>query len=379
VLVTLNKAHTMTILPLFSDRARFLRHPVLPVAILIALLALIVPPSSVRAQSALPLSGRLTGLRHVYQTWNNCSGANLTMAMSYFGWSHDQDVARAWLKPNVEDKNVSPSEMAAYVNQQTEIPNLRALWRYGGTVDLIKGAIAAGFPIIAETGFDVDNLGWMGHYETVVAYDDNSQTLWVYDSYLGLGSDGTGVTHSYAEFDSWWRHFDRTFILLFPLDRESDVRTLLGSYVDPLYAAQSALDRARQEATANPSDGWAWFDMGTSLDRLGHFADAATAFDEAFRSGMPWRLMWYMFGPYDAYFRMGRFNDVITLANNTEATTAYVEETFYWRGLAYAALGQQDAALNELNRAISFNPNFTDARTVLTEVQNGTFVPASVP
>jgi tetratricopeptide (TPR) repeat protein len=369
----------MTILPLFSGCARSLRRSALPLAILIAVAALNVPPSPVRAQDAPPLSGRLSGLRHVYQTWNNCSGANLTMAMSYFGWNHDQDVARAWLKPNVEDKNVSPNEMAAFVNQQTEIPNLRALWRYGGTIDLIKGAIAAGFPIIAETGFDVDNLGWMGHYETVVAYDDNSQTLWVYDSYLGLGSDGMGIRHTYAEFDSWWRHFNRAYILLFPLDRESDMRTLLGPYVDPLYAAQSALDRARQEATANPGDGWAWFDMGTSYDRLGNYADAATAFDEAFRLGMPWRLMWYMFGPYDAYFRMGRFNDVITLANNTEATTAYVEETFYWRGMAYAALGQRNPAIQEFDRALAFNPRFADAQTVKAEVENGTFVAAAVP
>ncbi|HVO71716.1 MAG TPA: tetratricopeptide repeat protein [Aggregatilineaceae bacterium] len=369
----------MTTLSLIPDRARSLGRCAALLVILIAVAALNLPASPVQAQDPLPTSGRLTGLRHVYQTWNNCSGANLTMAMSYFGWNHDQDVARQSLKPNVEDKNVSPGEMAAFVNQQTEIPNMRALWRYGGTIDLIKGAIAAGFPIIAETGFDVEDLGWMGHYETVVAYDDNSQTLWVYDSYLGLGSDGMGIRHTYAEFDSWWRHFNRTFVLLFPLDRESDVRAMLGPYVDPLYAAQSALDRARQEATANPSDGWAWFDMGTSYDKLADYADAATAFDEAFRLGMPWRLMWYMFSPYDAYFRMGRFNDVITLANNTETTTAYVEETFYWRGVAYAALGQRDAALNEFSKALAFNPLFADAQMVRSEVENGTFVAAAAP
>ncbi len=372
-----NKARVMNISPVETTRffPKNARTRAALVILLVVVTVLGVAPAY--AQDGIPASARLTGLRHVYQTWNNCGGANLTMAMSYYGWSNDQDVARAWLKPNVEDKNVSPGQMAAFVNQQSGL-NARALWRYGGDIDLIKRAIAAGFPIIAESGFDVDNLGWMGHYETVVAYDDASQTLWVYDSYLGLG-DGSGVTHSYAEFDSWWRHFNRAYILLFPLDQEQQVRDVLGPAVDPLVAAQSALDRAKQEATANQTDGWAWFDAGTSSVRLGRYHDAAIYYDEAFRQGLPYRLMWYEFGPYEAYFNIGRFNDMITLANNTEATTAYVEETNYWRGMAYAALGQYDAAINEFNKAIAFNPNFTDAQLSKEQLETGAFsAPAPV-
>ena len=74
---------------------------------LAATLALSAVPAPARAQSSPP-SARLNGLTHQYQTWNNCSGANLSMGLSYFGWGFDQDVARRWLKPNVEDKNVSP-------------------------------------------------------------------------------------------------------------------------------------------------------------------------------------------------------------------------------------------------------------------------------
>jgi len=348
-------------------------HRVLILALVVVLAAGSAIPAWAQDPANPPASARLNGMRHVYQTWNNCSGANLRMAMSYYGWSYDQDVARSWLKPDVEDKNVSPSEMVTFVNTtQTSIPTMRALWRYGGALDLINRAIAAGFPIIIESGFDVDNLGWMGHYETIAAYDDASQMVWVYDSYLGLG-DGSGVTHSYQELDQWWRHFNRAFIMLFSLDRETEARAVLGPYVDPAYAAQVALDNARQEAGANQTDAWAWFNAGTSATKLGQYHDAAIYFDEAFRQGLPWRLMWYEFGPYQAYFNIGRYNDMIALANNTEATTEYVEETFYWRGMAYAALGQRDQAINEFNKAIGFNPNFADAATAKASVENGTF------
>ena len=261
----------------FSSTLEFswLRRVMLIVS-LITLLALAFPALAQDGEiTTPPASARLNGLRHIYQTWNNCGAANLTMAMSYYGWGYDQDVAASWLKPNPEDKNVSPGQMAAYVNlAQTDLPTLKALWRYGGDINLIKRAIAAR-PVIAESGYDVDDLGWMGHYETVVAYDDASQMLWIYDSYLGLG-DGYGRTHTYEEFDSWWRHFNRAYIILFPLDRENDMRAVLGASVDPTVAAQGALSRAQQEAAVDPTDAWAWFNAGTSATKLQRYHDAAT-------------------------------------------------------------------------------------------------------
>ena len=182
-------------------------------AILIALAAALLaqPMATALAQGNTPSSARLNGIRHVYQDWNNCGPANLTMALSYFGWSYGQGRAASFLKPTIEDKNVSPAEMVAFVNQeQTELPDVRALWRFGGTLDLLKRLIAAEFPVVVESGYDVEDLGWMGHYETVVAYDDAEQTVWVYDSYLGIGS-GFGRTYSYQEFDEWWRHFNGRF------------------------------------------------------------------------------------------------------------------------------------------------------------------------
>ncbi len=44
--------------------------------------------------------------------------------------------------------------------------------------------IAAGFPVVGRERLRVEDLGWDGPLRTVVAYDDNTQTFWVYDSYL---------------------------------------------------------------------------------------------------------------------------------------------------------------------------------------------------
>ncbi len=324
----------------------------------------------------LPPSARLdsAALTHVYQTWNNCSGANLTMALSYFGWTADQDAARAWLKPDVEDKNVSPWEMAEYVNQvQTTLPNVRAVWRFGGDMDVIKRAVAAGFPIIIESGFDVDDLGWMGHYETVVAYDDASRQVWVYDSYLG-----PNIAHDYDELLSWWKHFNYAYILLFPEERIEEVKSVLASSLDPAEAARIALERARDQATVDQMDGWAWFNMGTSYTKLGDYGSAAVAFDRALQLGMPYRVTWYRFAPFEAYYHAKRYEDVLTLVANTEATTTYVEELYYWRGAVYAQQGATEQAIAEIDRAVRFNPNFHEAQELLAALQAGVFQPESV-
>lgn len=347
------------------------------IGVLLVLAMLVAIPAY--AQEAIPSSARVDGIRHVPQTWNNCGPANLTQVLSHFGWDFDQSVAGSYLKPNIEDKNVSPGQMVEFVNhQQQDMPNLRALWRYGGTIELIKKFLAAGLPVIAESGYDVQDLDWMGHYETVVAYDDASSTLWVYDSYLGIG-EGLGREHNYEDFDSWWKHFNRAFIVVFPVEQEQMVRDLLGSYVDPAYAAQKALDKARQEAASDPSDAWAWFNAGTSAAKLGRYHDAAIYFDEAFALRMPFRTMWYQFGPYEAYYNIGRYDDMIELANNTASTTLFVEETNYWRGMAYAAVGRTEDAIFQFDEALRFNRNFVEAQTAKTLLETNAYAPPAPP
>ena len=76
----------------------------------------------------IPEAVRLEGVVHEFQKFNNCGPANLSMALSYWGWEGDQMTTAAWLKPKQEDRNVMPYEMVEYVNLET---NLRAFVRWG--------------------------------------------------------------------------------------------------------------------------------------------------------------------------------------------------------------------------------------------------------
>lgn len=304
----------------------------------------------------------MQGVTHIYQGWNNCGPATLTMGLTYFGYSNDQYLAAQWLKPNGEDKNVSPWQMVEYVNTQLD-GAVQALWRSGGTIERLKLLVSNNFPVLIEAGYDPepDRLGWMGHYLLVVGYDDAQQSVITQDSYLGPNKP-----YTYAHIDDEWRDFNRTYIVLYPFSRQQDVLALLGTDADPRQNAINSLETARAEAIANPEDPFAWFNMGSSFVALGMYPEAAVAFDQA-RSvggGLPWRMLWYQFGPFEAYNAVGRYNDVIALAqtNLNDGGGQYVEETFYYAGIAREQMGETQRAIDNYNGALSFNPNFTPAR-----------------
>jgi len=320
--------------------------------------------------SAAPASFMLDNVQHIWQGWNNCGPATLTMGLTYFGVEANQYPAAQWLKPNSEDKNVSPWQMVEYVN--TQVPGTtRALVRYGGTLDGLKALVSNGFPVLIEAGYDPesDDQGWMGHYLLIRGYDDERSVMITHDSFLGPNRE-----YSYDYIDRFWRHFNRVYIVLYDLSRQDEVMALLGPDADEQQNYRNALEAARQEAIANPEDPFAWFNMGTNFIALGMANEAAVAYDQARNvgGGLPWRMLWYQFGPFEAYYAVGRYQDMIQLAqaNLNDGGGQYVEETFYYAGLARAAMGETERAIENLNQALWFNPNFSPARAALAEVQN---------
>lgn len=308
----------------------------------------------------LPVSYQMEGFRHEFQAWNNCGPTTLTMGLTYFGYTDNQNPAALWLKPDPEDKNVSPWQMTSFVN--TQVPGTtRALIRYGGDLTRLKTLVASEFPVIIEAGYDPPphDLGWMGHYLLVKGYNDSLQTINTHDSY-----DGPNLDYSYAEINDKWRHFNNIYIILYDIDREAELMDLLGDDADELMNIENALMKSQQDAIADQTDAFAWFNIGTNFVLKGDYQRAAAAYDQARAAGLPWRMLWYQFGPFEAYNAVGRYGDTISLAqaNLNDGGGHYVEETFYYAGVAREGMGEPDRALTNYNSALQFNPNFTPAR-----------------
>ena len=93
----------------------------------------------------LPTSARLDGLQNIPQEFNNCGPANMTIVLNFYGNAITQGEAASYLKPNPEDRNVSPWQLRDYVNEFT---GMGSSAHSGGDMMLIKRIIAAGYPVI---------------------------------------------------------------------------------------------------------------------------------------------------------------------------------------------------------------------------------------
>jgi tetratricopeptide (TPR) repeat protein len=327
----------------------------------------------------LPPSHKLdiNRLRHEYQRWNNCGPTTLTMGLSYFGYPDNQLPAAYYLKPNTEDKNVNPWEMVSFVNEvASQTTNVRALYRPGGDFDLIKQLLVADFPVIIEKGFEPPDEDWMGHYLLLIGYNDGEGVLFTYDSYMGHG-DFQGLREPYAKIERYWWHFNNTFIVLYPSERETEVLQILGERADLNRAYELAAVAAQIRAQADAQDAWAWFNIGDALTHLGYYQQATDFFNAAFDIGLPWRTLWYRHTPLEAFYQSGKFNTVLYLVQQAKLTTPYVEEWHYYHGLVFASHGRVADAKAQFNQALTYNSNFQPARDAIAALDAGTFQPVA--
>jgi tetratricopeptide (TPR) repeat protein len=316
-----------------------------------------------RAGSAVqsgPPAVVLTGFRHEWQTWNNCGPATLAMGLSYYGLADTQaDVARG-LKPDREDKNVSPDEMAAYARSV----GLMGMVRVNGSLDRLRALLSHGFPVIVETWIVPKPNDGMGHYRLLIGYDDPSGRFTTFDSFI---APGRNLTVTYTQLDDEWRVFNRTYVIVHRPDAAHQVEQILGADADDQAMFVSALTRAQAEIKDHPDDAFAWFNAGSDLVALARYAEAAQAFDQARLLGLPWRMLWYQFGPFEAYLHVGRYQDVLDLAAANLRQAGNLEESHYYRGLALRALGQAGQARQAFEQALRYNPNFAPARQALAK------------
>jgi hypothetical protein len=173
------------------------------------------------------------------------------MALTYWGWDGNRDVIGKAVKPTDKDKNVMPYELQDYITDN--VPGMRAIVRNGGDIEMLKGLVSAGFPVVVEKGiYELDvngKYGWMGHYAFVTGYDEPKQLIIYQDTYQPQGAPpGPNRQIKYSTFIEGWRAFDYVFVVVYPDEKENEVLTLLGSLADEKQASLHALSVAQTEA-----------------------------------------------------------------------------------------------------------------------------------
>lgn len=325
-------------------------------------------PPPTPAPTPLPASVTLTGFEYEAQLFNNCGPASLSINLSFWDWGGNQRDVAEGVKPNQYDRNVSPRELYEYLLTQ----GFDAYIRVNGDVDTLRRFLAAGYPVLVEKGYTCQKgercSGWFGHYSVFTGYDDATRTFITQDTFRGKD-----FVLTYDEVLSNWRAFNFLYLIVFPAsaERDAEVVSLLGDAADLNRNYYDALERAQQEAFSLSGEdaAFAWFNVGTNLHYLQDYAGAAAAYDQARQIGLPYRMLWYQFGPYRSYYQMARYQDVVDLATfaiNAAIGEPGLEEAYFWRGQAEEALGRRDQAIEDYRTALVRHPDYENALAALT-------------
>jgi tetratricopeptide (TPR) repeat protein len=299
-------------------------------------------------------------MNHEYQKLNNCGPVSLAAAASFFGTEITQFDAAEAVKGSPEDKNVSPQEMVGYLHSL----GLGAVYRVNGDEELMKRLLANDLPVIVHQWLARPQDGVLvGHYRVLRGYDTNRDLFIANDPYTG-----PQFTISYAQFDDWWRPFNRGYIPVYRPEQETLVAAILGDDWDEETNHRLALAQAQGE-TQTLGDGYALFDLGDEYLALGDPAAAVAAYDKAFAFDFPVHFLWYQFGPLEALNQVGDYQRVLDMSAQVIAQAGELEEVRLQRGLAYLGLGDAIAARAEIEKALDANPHYDRAIAALDRLE----------
>lgn len=312
----------------------------------------VVPPqfSPEPIAPSRPSQKQLAGGTQVFQTFNNCGPAALSMALSHYGISVSQQVLGQALRPyqhptgDNDDKSVTLAELAS----QAESYGLLSYHRPAGNREVIKQLIALDLPVVTRTWLNPGED--IGHYRVVTGYDDTTAQFTQDDSL-----QGAHLRYTYAAFDEIWGPFSYEFLVLAPPAKQAQVEAVLGELLDEHVAWQRALEIADQTLRADPNDMYAAFNRSVALYHLGKYAESIEAY-EAVSARLPFRMLWYQIEPILAYYKNGDDNRVLQLADQIlNRNNRAHSELYQLKGLIYQSRGEEAMAQEMFRLATMYN------------------------
>jgi predicted double-glycine peptidase len=294
------------------------------------------PTILISSPSPIPDSKILVSNYHVFQTFNNCGPAALSMALSYYDVNISQQILGQELRPyqnpqgDNDDKSVTLEELANYVQAK----GFSAYHRPLGNIEILKKLISAGYPVITRTWLKANDD--IGHYRVVKGYDNN---VLIQDDSL----QGKNIHYSTKEFNEIWNKFNFEYLVFVHPDKKAEIEQLLGPFVDPEVAWKQA---------AISSTG---LNKSVALFHTRNYRDSVTEF-ELIESSLPMRALWYQIEPIISYYKLGDFDRVFEITDKilNNHNRAF-SELYIIRGKVYEIRNQKELSQQQYDLAKRYN------------------------
>jgi tetratricopeptide (TPR) repeat protein len=298
---------------------------------------------------------------HVFQSFNNCGPAALSIALSYYGISKTQQELGQILRPyqvpsgDNDDKSVTLEELAEHSKQYDLIPYLRP----NGSIDKIKLFISYDIPVITRTWLKENDD--IGHYRIVKGYN-NSELI--QDDSL----QGKNLSYGNEEFLNLWEKFNYEYLVLVPKDKKEIAEAILGEDIDEKTAFQKSLEFSQSQLRKDPNNIYAKFNESITYYHLGEYQNSVKSFEEV-EDKLPFRTLWYQIEPILSYQKLKKYDRVFEITDKilNNQNRAF-SELYQIRGEIFQEQGKTEEAKSEFEKAIQYNGNFEKAEQSLKKI-----------
>lgn len=310
-----------------------------------------------------PISKTLPGTYHVFQSYNNCGPAALSMALSYYDISVSQQELGQALRPyqipggDNDDKSVTLEELAEKSKEYGFTPYHRP----NGDIEKIKLFITYDIPVITRTWLKENDD--VGHYRVVKGYDDLAL---IQDDSL----QGKNLRYPYSSFNALWKKFNYEFLVLIPKDKTDIAEAILGEDANFKRSWQKAVKLSESELAQNPDDITARFNLSVALYNVGNYQGSTREFEKV-ENRLTFRTLWYQIEPIQAYYELGNYARVFQITDRilNNHNRAF-SELYLIRGQIYQKQGKLEAARSEFEKAVLYNRSLKSAQEALNSLKD---------
>ncbi len=300
---------------------------------------------------------------HVFQSFNNCGPASLSMALRFYGIEKSQTELGQSLRPyqvaggDNDDKSVTLEELAEKSKEFGFIPYHRP----NGDIEKVKLFITYDMPVITRTWLKPDDD--IGHYRVIKGYDETTGEF-IQDDSL----QNKNLRYTYAQFNEIWGKFNYEYLILVPEDKKEIADAILGDDTNFESAWQNAVKNAEKELQSNPNNITARFNLSVAYYNTGEYQKSVDEF-EKIENQLTFRALWYQIEPIEAYYELGNYDRVFEITDKilNNQNRAF-SELYVIRGNIYKQKGQLDLAKSEYEKAVLYNQNLQSAKDALESI-----------
>lgn len=286
----------------------------------------------------------------------NDGPAILSACLRYWGFVANQYEIAHIIHPKSTDPDVSFDDLYKYVTEN--IPNYLVLTRVNGDKDSVVGLLQSGIPVILRVQQKSIYSYWINddhlqcRYIMLLGYDSGKSVFNYQDT-------ATGNTLEIAESEllSEWYPYQREYMIIYPEEKDTEVREVLSENYFEELNLQRALVKYRTDSELLPNNPYAQYNYGVMLHLDGDNNGAWELFETAEKLSLPQRFFTYQADMLQTALELGYGDDLEELTDDLLDKNPDDEVLTVYRG--WAEVLRKDYIKGEefFNEANKINPN----------------------